>query len=52
MVSMEGEAESFEEVKPNVAVKSNGDAVADNDVGKLGSVETPDFLSKKIFQNG
>ncbi|XVE97799.1 hypothetical protein REPUB_Repub03eG0050100 [Reevesia pubescens] len=52
MVSMEGEAESFEEVKPNVVVKeTNGDIVGDNDVGKLGSVETPDFLGKKISQN-
>ncbi|XVE70806.1 hypothetical protein DITRI_Ditri10aG0099900 [Diplodiscus trichospermus] len=51
MVSMEGQAESLEEVKPNVVVKNNGDCVGDNDVGKLGSVETPDFLSKKIFQN-
>ena len=45
MVSMEGEAESLDEVKPNVVVKNNGDIVGDNDVGKLGSVE------KKIFQN-
>ncbi|XVF48800.1 hypothetical protein PTKIN_Ptkin03bG0217700 [Pterospermum kingtungense] len=51
MVSMEGQAESLEEVKHSVAVKSNGDVVGDNDVGKLGSVETPDFLAKKIFQN-
>ncbi|XP_021275802.1 protein TIFY 3B-like [Herrania umbratica] len=49
---MEGEAESRDDVKPNVAVKeSNGDIVGDNDVGKLGSVEAPDFLGKKIFQN-
>ncbi|XWS70150.1 hypothetical protein CRYUN_Cryun03dG0024400 [Craigia yunnanensis] len=45
MVSMEGEAESPDEVKPNFVV------ISDNDVGKLGSVETPDFLSKKLFQN-
>ncbi|XWS72351.1 hypothetical protein CRYUN_Cryun02cG0032700 [Craigia yunnanensis] len=51
MVSMEGEAESHDEVKPNVVVKNNGDIVGDNDVGKLGSVETSDFLGKKIFQN-
>ena len=51
MVSMEGEAESLDEVKPDVVVKSDSDVVGDNDVGKLGSVETPDFLSKKIFQN-
>ncbi|XP_022730866.1 protein TIFY 3-like [Durio zibethinus] len=44
---MEGEAGSYEEVKPNVVVKeSNGDMVGDNDVRKLGSVE-----GKKIFQN-
>ncbi|XP_022754737.1 protein TIFY 3B [Durio zibethinus] len=45
MVSMEGEAESFNEVKPHVVVENNGDIVGDNDVGKPGSVETP------IFQN-
>ncbi|OMO67085.1 hypothetical protein CCACVL1_20812 [Corchorus capsularis] len=50
---MEGEAESHEEVKPNVVVKEcNGDVVGDYDAGKLGSVEAPGFLGKKIFQNG
>ncbi|KAE8682610.1 Protein TIFY 3B [Hibiscus syriacus] len=49
---MEGEAGSYEEIKPNVVVKqSNGDVVGDNDVGNLGSFETPDFLSKKNFPN-
>ncbi|KAE8700365.1 hepatocyte growth factor-regulated tyrosine kinase substrate-like [Hibiscus syriacus] len=47
---MEGEAGSYGEMKPNVVVKqSNGDVVGDNDVGNLGSVETPDFLSEKKF---
>lgn len=50
--SMEGEAGSYEDVKPNVVVKqSNGDVVGDNGVGNMGSVEAPDFLSKKNFQN-
>ncbi|KAB2072495.1 hypothetical protein ERO13_A07G018400v2 [Gossypium hirsutum] len=49
---MEEEAESREEVKPNVVVKeTNGDIVGDNDAGKLGTIETPDFLSQKIFHN-
>ncbi|KAK8581883.1 hypothetical protein V6N13_144878 [Hibiscus sabdariffa] len=49
---MEGEAGSYEEIKPNVVVKqSNGDVVGDNDVANLGSVETPDFISKKSFPN-
>ncbi|GMI81358.1 hypothetical protein HRI_001805200 [Hibiscus trionum] len=49
---MEGEAGLYEEIKPNVVVKqSNGDVVGDNDVGNLGSDETPDFLSKKNFPN-
>ncbi|MBA0835763.1 hypothetical protein Goarm_008023, partial [Gossypium armourianum] len=49
---MEGEAGSYEDVKPNVVAKqSNGDVVGDNGVGNLGSVEAPDFLSKKNFQN-
>ncbi|EOY30105.1 Jasmonate-zim-domain protein 12, putative isoform 1 [Theobroma cacao] len=49
---MEGEAESRDEVKPNVAVKeTNGDIIGDNDVGKLGSVEAPDFLGKKNVRN-
>ncbi|XVF35233.1 hypothetical protein REPUB_Repub18cG0127800 [Reevesia pubescens] len=49
---MEGEAESFEEVKQSVVVKeANGDIVGDNDVVKLGFVEAPDFLGNKIFQN-
>ncbi|KAK8490297.1 hypothetical protein V6N13_098035 [Hibiscus sabdariffa] len=49
---MEGEAGSYEEIKPNVVVKqSNGDVVGDNDVVNLGTVEAPDFLSKKKFQN-
>ncbi|KAG4136625.1 hypothetical protein ERO13_D07G018200v2 [Gossypium hirsutum] len=49
---MEEEAESREEVKPNVVVKeTNGDIVGDNDAGKLGTIETPDFLSQKISHN-
>ncbi|KAE8712518.1 Ankyrin repeat and SOCS box protein 9 [Hibiscus syriacus] len=50
---MEEEAESREEVMPDVVVVdgTNGDIVADNDVSDLGSVETLDFLSRKIFQN-
>ncbi|KAK8513697.1 hypothetical protein V6N13_002425 [Hibiscus sabdariffa] len=49
---MEGEAGSYEEIKPNVVVKqSNGVVVGDNDVAIPGSVETPDFLSKKNFPN-
>ncbi|GMI92629.1 hypothetical protein HRI_002932200 [Hibiscus trionum] len=49
---MEGEAGSYEEIKPNVVVKqSNGDVVGDNDVVNLGFAEAPDFLSKKKIQN-
>ncbi|PPD77215.1 hypothetical protein GOBAR_DD25850 [Gossypium barbadense] len=49
---MEEEAESREEVKPYVVVKeTNGDIVGDNDAGKLGTIETPDFLSQKISHN-
>lgn len=49
---MEEEAESREEVKPNVVVtETNGDIVGDNGAGKLGTIETPDFLSQKIVRN-
>ncbi|KAL4332703.1 hypothetical protein GQ457_07G039320 [Hibiscus cannabinus] len=49
---MEGEAGSYEGIKPNVVVKhGNGDVVGDNDVVNLGTAEAPDFLSEKKFQN-
>ncbi|OMO69426.1 hypothetical protein COLO4_29064 [Corchorus olitorius] len=42
IVSMGGEAESLEEVKPNVIAKeTNDDVVSDYDAGKLRSIEAP-----------